>query len=167
VCPDGAGGALPDSFDDGGNPVCAPFPRRRLPAAWTQVLLPAGSLDMNPDPEALTGLESWYWYDGTTTLSWRSPVAQGRTADCRILPAPPPVTYTAALSDWRYDIDDSRPATHPGSEGDPAARHTYRTKGTWATTLTCTWRGSPPTAVTLLCATRDIPVIEIRSVLTE
>lgn len=171
ICSDGGGNALPDSVGEDGTPVCAPFPARRLPASWAQVLLPTGGLQMNPDPEGVTGLESWFWYDGTTTLSWPSPVAEGRTADCRILPAPAPVTYTAAISEWHYDIGDSRPATRTatdgGSEDDPAVRHTYRTKGTWTTAVTCTWRGSPPNAASLPCATRDIPVIEIRSVLTE
>jgi hypothetical protein len=172
VCRDATtGAAVPDAVTADGTPICAPFPAGRLPADWRQTTLPTGAIAMNPDPEALTGLESWFWYAGPTTHRWPSPVHEGRTADCRIIPAPPPVTYTATLTTWTYTINDSRPTTttthRPGNQQHPAARHVYRTNGTWDTTTACTWTGTPPTPTTVPCAQRTVPVIEVRPVLRE
>jgi hypothetical protein len=157
--------------DEGGVSICVPSPAGRLPADWSQVRIPTGALHMNPDPEALTGLESWFWYTGPTTVSWPSPVHPGRTIDCQVIPAPAPVTYSATLTGWRYEIDDSRPVSafsdRVGSEEAPAARHVYRTKGTWDAVVRCAWAGSPPAAVALDCGSRRVPVIEVRSVRLE
>ena len=165
VCRDGAGLAVPDGLDEDGNPVCAPFPPGRLPPDWRQTTLPTGGVGMNPDPQGLTGLESWFWYEGDDTHSWPSPVHEGRTADCRILPAPAPVTYSAAITAYEYTIGDSRPAkASASSAGDvdsPAARHVYRTKGTWQVGLTCTWSGAPATPMTIDCAEKTVPVISV------
>lgn len=171
VCRDADGNVIPDSLDDDGNPTCAPYPPGRIPPAWNQTTLPAGAIATNPDPEALTGLESWFWYDGPVEHAWPSPVHEGRTADCRILPAPARVTYTARLSTFEWDIGDSRPArstsTKAGTEEAPAARHVYRTKGTWDAALTCTWTGAPRTPLTMPCAERTISVIAVRATLTD
>lgn len=167
VCRDGSGNAVPDRLDAAGNPVCAPFPPGRLPPDWRQTTLPTGAIGMNPDPQGLTGLESWFWYEGPDTHTWTSPVHEGRTADCRILPAPPPVTYSATITTYEYDIGDSRSAVvTAAAKGDadaPAARHVYRTKGTWRVGLTCTWSGSPATPVAVDCASREVPVISVTS----
>jgi hypothetical protein len=171
VCANAEGVAIADGVGDDGLPSCTPFPPGRIPPAWGQTTLPTGGVEVNPAPEAATGMEAWFWYSGPTSHSWPSPVYEGRTADCRILPAPARVSYSATLASWRYAIGDSRPliqnATHPGTEADPAARHTFRTKGSWGTTVTCTWSGSPAGALEQPCGQRTIPVIEIRTNRTE
>jgi hypothetical protein len=168
VCGDGET-AVPDGFGEDGNPICTPFSPGRLPPVFAQTTLPTGQIEMNPDPEALTGLESWFWYDGPTTHTWQSPVHEGRTADCLIIPAPAPITYTATLTGYRYTIDDSRPARvdahHAGNREDPAARHTYRTKGEWPVAVTCTWTAGS-VSVDLDCADRTVPVTSVRAVRT-
>jgi hypothetical protein len=172
VCRDGQGDAVPDSVDADGNPVCAPFPAGRVPAQWTQTVLPSdGRVGMNPDPEGLTGLESWFWFEGVVEHRWPSPVFEGRTADCRVISAPVPVMYSAGVSQWAYEVADSRPvslrARAPGSEEEPAARHVYRTKGEWEVVVRCLWSGSPSADLVVGCAQRVVPVIEVRSVLIE
>jgi hypothetical protein len=169
VCGDGVM-ALPDGFGEDGSPVCAPFGAGRIAPSWDQTTLPTGEIAMNPDPEALTGLESWFWYVGPTTHSWQSPVHEGRAADCTILAAPAPVTYTATLVGYRYDIGDSRPsrveAAHAGDREDPAARHIYRTKGEWDAVVTCVWTAPGVGAIEVDCAERTVPVTSVRAVRT-
>jgi hypothetical protein len=160
---------VPDATDPDGNPACIPRPAGRVPPDWWQIDLPTdGAVAMNPDPKGLTGLDSWFWYDGTTEISWQPPVYVGVRGDCTIIPAPPPAIHTARVTAWRYDVEDTRPgrytATQPGSEEEPAATHQYRTKGEWDVTITCTWQLAPDVTTTQQCATRDVPVIEIRSV---
>jgi hypothetical protein len=160
---------VPDTTDDAGNPACTPRPAGLVPPDWWQADLPTdGAVAMNPDPRGLTGLDSWFWYEGTTQLSWPSPVYVGVRTDCSVIPAPPPTIYTAEIVEWEWQVDDSRPKTYqaqePGSEEAPAATHQYRTKGEWQTTVTCTWQLAPGVTTTTDCAAREVPVIEVRAV---
>jgi hypothetical protein len=161
----------PDGVDEDGVPWCTPQPAGRVPAAWGQVPVAAyGQVRMNPDPQGLTGLESWFWYEGATEVEWISPVYAGVRADCSVIPAPAPVTYRAAITRIDWEIGDSRPvrvsSTGTGSEAEPAVRHTYRTKGEWGVSARCVWEGAPGAPLVWDCAQREVPVIEVRSVRT-
>jgi hypothetical protein len=164
--------AVPDSVGEDGTPSCAPFPPGRLPAAWNQTSLPSdGAVGMNPANEGLTGLDSWFWFVGTTTHRWPSPVHEGRTADCRVIPAPPPVMYTASITGFRWTIGDSRPqhasVARPGSQHAPAVTHRYRSKGRWDVAVRCTWSGSPPSTRQVDCGSRAVSVTSVRSALSD
>lgn len=177
--PEGAGGDPADGDPDGGGgepagdpsaPACVPRAPARIPPSLDQVGLDAGQIGVNPHHEQLTGLESWFWWEGESSLTWESPVAWGVAADCSVIPPPAPETYEAALVALRWQVDDGRPATYSssgaGSEAEPAVRHVYRTKGTWTVRVDCTWQGTWGEAVTVPCGERTLETIEVRSRLT-
>ena len=122
---------------------------------------------VNPAPTGLTGLETWFWYDGPTELQ----VATGI--------GPWTVTGTARVNEVTFDLGDGETATASGggSEADPAARHVYETKGTYTVTVTARWvadlvlsgPGLPsrptPIGTAVLRSTADYPVQEVRALL--
>lgn len=177
--PDGTPGdhtPTPDTTDDTAEPstppapACLPRAPARIPPSPDQLDLSAGGIAVNPYHEQLTGLESWFWWEGEATRTWASPVAWGVAADCSVVPPPSPRTYEATLVELRWQVEDGRPATyvstHPGSEQQPAVRHTYRTAGTWTVRVSCTWQGAWGEPVTVPCGERSLDTIEVRTRLT-
>lgn len=148
-------------------PSCTPRAAGRVAPDFAQTSLPQGQIHVNPYHQQLTGLESWFWWQGDTTATWQSPVAVGIAADCSIIPAPAAQTHEATLVGFVWEIEDGRPATYtshqPGSEQSPAVRHTYRTKGHWTATVACVWEGDWGERITVACGERDLEVIEVRT----
>ncbi len=117
----------------------------------------------SPQPDGLTGMESWFWYVGETSMDLRISLI---TVDAR-------VELQAARYCW--DVDGrpghDRCASSPGSEQQPAATHLYRTRGdydvrldvTWTGTFTVTGLAPQPLEVTVPYA-RMLHVREARSV---
>jgi hypothetical protein len=138
---------------------------------WRAALAQIGppTLGVNPEPVGLTGLETWFWYDGSSTVAV-SVSLQGWT-----------VTGTAHLSEVAIDTGDggTAVATAPGSHTEPAARHVYETKGAYDLTITARWEadvvlsgpGLParptPIGAAVLRTSRTYPVQEVRSLLVE
>jgi hypothetical protein len=162
------GSGAPGGAPAGGPP--APRCVRRAPGRvapdFSQVSLPGGRIGASPRHAHLTGLESWFWYEGAAAVAWASPVYVGISADCEVVPAPPAVTYRADLVAFTWRLADTRPVTvaapHRGSEANPAARHVYETSGTWPVAVVCTWRGGWGGEAQVPCGERDVEVVEVR-----
>ena len=161
---------VPDEVTADGGQVCTPRPAGLIPPSFDSIDLPGGTIGVNPHHEHLTGLESWFWYEGPASIDWTAPGFAGVTADCAVTAPPAPQVHRAELVELAWHIDDGWPATYratgPGSSDEPAARHTYQTAGTWTVTVTCTWQGDWGPQVSVPCGSRDLDVIEVRSQLT-
>ena len=136
---------------------------------WRAALrqIDAPRVGVNPRPTGLTGLETWFWYDGPTELQ----VATGI--------GPWTVTGTARVQEVTFDLGDGDTvtATSGGSEAEPAARHVYETKGTYTVTVTARWvadlvltgPGLPsrptPIGTAVLRSSAEYPVQEVRALL--
>jgi hypothetical protein len=151
-----------------------PPPPPPLPVApsvaeiWRSVQIPPPELHVDPSARGVTGLATALWTGGPTTV----PVSvrlHGFT-----------VTGVAHLVDYRFTTDEglAGTTTDAGSSTAPAIRHVFETKGMhrvtveseWTATITLTGPGmSTPIPIAAgtatLHASRDYPVVEIRSVL--
>lgn len=130
--------------------------------------IPKPVVRLSPGQRGLTGLETWYWYSGSSTVSvgFRS----GGFA----------ITASAAAADFRWSTGDGSVLTSrtPGSAAAPAARYVYRTKSTaYPVSLSMVWTGrytwsgfgdsgsGPLGPVTVIGEIHPYPVTEVRSVL--
>jgi hypothetical protein len=110
-------------------------------------LLPTPVFAGNPDPEGLTGLATWLWYedDGASALQ---PVSVGGTTrpglSVTATAGPYSITATAWIVQYRWDTGDGARyvSTASGSLARPAASHVYETKGDYTIRVEAVWAGS-------------------------
>jgi hypothetical protein len=164
-------------------PVCVPFPDPSDPGPpppppvpqpptigeiWRAVDLPVPAIGVNPSDRGVTGLETWLW---TATPD---SVVIDVTIDGFV------VTGTARVVGYRFDTGDGAviDAAGPGTETEPAARHTYETKRTYDLHVETVWQAdavmdgpdlTAPVRVDLnqavVRSTRSYQVVEVRSIL--
>lgn len=134
--------------------------------ALAQAGVIAPSVGVSPDGDGLTGLESWFWYQGETALSVSTDI-RGYG-----------VTATMRPAHYYWDTGESLlGSTVPGSAAAPAARWVYETKGDYRIYVQAVWEGtwtfagwgasaSGDLATIRATGARDYSVNEVRSVLT-
>lgn len=130
--------------------------------------IPKPVVRLSPGQRGLTGLDTWYWYSGSSAVS----VGFGSDGFA--------ITASAAAADFRWSTGDGSVLTsrNPGSAAAPAARHVYRTKSAaYPVSLSMVWTGrytwsgfgdsgsGPLGPVTVTGETHPYPVAEVRSVL--
>ena len=130
--------------------------------------IPIPVVGLSPGQRGLTGLETWYWYPGTSDVS----VGFGIRGFA--------ITAAARATTFRWSTGDGvvLRSSRPGSPGAPSAEHTYRTKSSgypvslsmvWAGTYTWSGFGDSGSGslgpVTVTGETHPYPVAEVRSVL--
>jgi hypothetical protein len=130
--------------------------------------IPTPVLGLSPVQRGLTGLPTWYWYPGSSDVSVGFGI-RGFT-----------ITAAAQATIYRWSTGDGvvLQSSRPGSQAEPAAEHTYRTKSSgypvslstvWAGTYT--WSGfgdsgsGPLGPVIVTGNIHPYPVAEVRSVL--
>jgi hypothetical protein len=149
--------------------VAAATPDPPTPAEILRLIpWPRPTIDVSPDPEGLTGLNTWLWYPGPTS---RQVGATLRGFG---------VTAAAELNDHAWATGDGWRAISEtaGSRQRPSATHAYNTKGSYTLRLTQTWYPSfvitggefgtiaGPLEPQTFVGTRAYPVAEARAVLT-
>lgn len=157
----------------GGCPVANDSTLLKAPPAPAEVVqqapIPKGGIGLNPKVHGLCGLETRYWYDGSTAMAPFTTTLNG-------------YSVTASLHivgfDWTFDDDGAHQSSaDAGSDEHPSATHTYAVKGVKHVAVTITWAGSytfqGPDGVlgtgmlqTTTGATRDYQVDEIQPVIT-
>jgi len=130
--------------------------------------IPEPKASLSPGGRGLTGLQTWYWFDGPGEAN----VGLGIRGFF--------VTAEAKATAYQWSTGDggSYSSAGPGSKSAPAARHTYnRRSRSYVVTLDMTWSGSYTWTylndagsgtlgpVTLEGAPQPYPVHEVRSVL--
>ncbi len=174
-------------------PLPPPPPPPPTLAEITQLVrsqIPAPAVLVNPDQRGVTGLESWFWYEGpqevTATVSIRGYAVTATMRPSRFY-WDPCADFAPAPGDR-----DRRPlgcrgalaSSSPGSRPDPASsgaaaavRFMYETNGSYVVRHQVLWEGSWSFAGPRVSASgtlptiratgeRDYPVIEVRGVLT-
>jgi hypothetical protein len=130
--------------------------------------IPTPVMGLSPGQRGLTGLQTWYWYPGTSDVS----VGFGIRGFV--------ITAAAKATTYRWSTGDGNvlQSSRPGSPAAPSAEHTYRTKSSgypvslsmvWAGTYTWSGFGDSGSGslgpVTVTGETHPYPVAEVRSVL--
>jgi PKD domain-containing protein len=98
-----------------------------------EAAIPQPAIAVNPSTEGITGMESWFWLtDVETTVAVTAELAGYQ------------VTTNLEAVAYRWTIGDeaTHTSTSPGSEADPAVRHTFDRKGTHTITVEMVWQGS-------------------------
>lgn len=116
-------------------------------------------LGRNPDPEGVTGLETYLWAEPQSAQSGRAQV-RGHPVACTLTP----VRWT-----WTSGDGATYTRTRPGGpHPDNPAGHVYETKGDYTMTLTVDWQADTSLGTATLSRTteRDYHVFEVRSVRT-
>ncbi len=154
-------------------PEPEPTPDPPSPASiWDAVPVPAPSVSVNPAGEGVTGLETWLWLEGTTTLDVGPLSLDGWS-----------VTATAEIERivWNMGDGGSTSAARAGGPFDPAASYTYETKSgdqPYTLGVTTRWHGiatisgygvnlTEDLGTVTTTGSRPYDVDEIRSVLIE
>lgn len=130
----------------------------------------APSVHLSPPGDGLTGLDTWFWYEGEDVAT-----AGETIRGYQVVATMRPVAYV-------WDTGDDRPghvlsSTQPGSAGAPAATWLYETKGTYTVYVQAIWDGtwtfsgwgssaSGDLATIRATGSRPYVVNEVRSVLT-
>lgn len=141
-------------------PRCTPFPALPPVPSWDLAPLPAdGTIGADPVGWGLTGLESRFWWSGTTTVGWSQVGVPGLRADCTVIPAPV-LEFQAYAVRLRWDLGETTATSDtPGSAAAPAVRHTYSHKHPGQVVSTqVEWVGSPAGSVTTPGGIRAHPV---------
>lgn len=141
-------------------PRCTPFPALPPIPSWDLAPLPAdGTIGADPVGWGLTGLESRFWWSGTTTVGWSQVGVPGLRADCTVIPAPV-LEFQAYAVSLRWDLGEITATTDtPGSAAAPAVRHTYTDKHPGqVVSAQVEWVGSPAGSVTTPAGSRAHPV---------
>ncbi len=160
-------------IDDPDTPTVPPPPPLPEPPTigeiWNAAAIPTPTLSTSPITDGVTGLETWLWATGPDTITVTTAPLDGYV-----------VTGTATRTGYTWDFDDGpvQTSTTGGSEAEPAARHTYETKGPYTLRVTSTWTATftmtgPGITIPLpidtgtahVRTTRDYRVVEIRGVL--
>ncbi len=130
--------------------------------------IPRPVVQLSPGQRGLTGLQTWYWYPGTSDVSVGFDL-RGFT-----------ITANARATTYRWSTGDGAVlrSGRPGSAAAPSAVHTYRTKSSaypvslstvWAGTYTWSGFGDGESGslgpVTVTGDVHPYPVAEVRSVL--
>jgi hypothetical protein len=146
-------------------------------------VLPLPELAVDPDPEGLTGLETYLWYrgDGASELEEVETSDGSQRPGLTVTAAAGPyeVTATAWIVQYRWETGDGVAYTSsaPGSPDDPAATHIYETKGDYTVVTETVWVGTYTWAVGSLSGSGELDavtqrtdhpytVVEARAVLT-
>lgn len=115
------------------------------------IIVPDVQLSPDPDVGGVTGLETWFWYDGQDDAT----VSVGIRG----------YTVTASMTPSRYywDPDDPRgdvlASDQPGSEEDPAAIWVYESKDEYEVRVQVVWDGTWSFAGHGASASGDLPTI--------
>jgi hypothetical protein len=170
---------IPWSVDYDGDPI--PDPRGIDVRDAVSRQLPTPTFAVNPYPEGLTGLESWFWYDDDGASSLEPIDVDGTTRPGLTVTAtagPYSITAQAWITHYRWETGDGAvyTSTRPGTEDDPAASHIYETKGDYTVAIETVWvgtytwtagsfSGSGDLGSVTRRSTHDYRVVEARSVL--
>lgn len=117
--------------------------------------------------KGITGMESWFWLEGSTEISWTQRGRPGITAACDTVPGPSR-RFTARVDRYRWTLGDGTTITsrHAGTPSNPAAEHVYETKSDdYVVKVERVWVGDPAGEFTDTGAQLAYPVMEVRSVL--
>jgi len=169
----GAGERVCVPLDDQNVPAIPPPPALPEPPTigeiWNAAAIAQPTLAASPTDVGVTGLETWLWATGPDTVTVATPALNGYV-----------VTGTATRVGYTFDFGDGpvQSSETGGTEADPAARHTYETKGTYRVTVASVWEAAftmtgpgftDPVPIDVATAqvrtTRDYCVVEIRSTL--
>ncbi len=111
--------------------------------------LPAPGIEVDPDPEGLTGLATHLWYDAppqVRPLDHDGDPTTPPILGLEVTAAAGPYTITAraGVVEYRWHMGDGTVlrSTTPGTSEDPAASHIYETKGDYTIVLEMVWTGS-------------------------
>jgi len=117
-----------------GGAIPAPPPPPPTPAeVWAQVPLNKAAVGVNPKGEGVTGLPTWFWYEGGTGGVSLHLSLRGYSLTVQAQP------YRFA---WTTGDGASGGASQPGSPDKPAFTHTYQTRGDYQLAMTVSWAGS-------------------------
>lgn len=146
----------PGSSVDEPAPPPPPTPDEALAACPVPA---APAIGRDPDPEGITGLETYLWAEPHTGESTRTEV-RGYAVECALTPV-----------QWTWETGDGATYTRSqpgGPHPDHAAEHVYETKGDYTMTLTVTWEAVTTygSASLTRSAHADYHVFEVRSVRT-
>jgi len=160
---------------------CVPFPdpndRSRPPPppdlvvptigdVWRAVALPRPLVGANPVTRGVTGLDTWLWSGGPTTVQVAATIGAFR------------ITGTARVVGYRFATDDGflGETAASGDDENPAAIHRFARKGAhtlsvstvWRATVTMTGPGGIAAVpvdldTAVLTVTVDYPVVEVRT----
>lgn len=148
-----------DAPDSRGPTARPPPPPSHDEALATCPPPPEPVLGRDPDPEGVTGMDTYLWAQPQDAMSSTTSV-RGYPVACTITP----MTWT-----WRTGDGGSYTRNRPGGpHPDNPADHVYETKGDYQMSLTVAWRATTTYGSAALTRTTTQPytVFEIRSVLT-
>jgi hypothetical protein len=133
---------------------------------WRVVALPRPVVGANPVTRGVTGLDTWLWSGGPTTVQVAATIGGFR------------ITGTASVVGYRFATDEGflGATVAPGDDVQPAATHRFARKGAHTLSMSTVWQatvtmagpgGAAPVPIDLdtavLTATVDYPVVEVRS----
>lgn len=152
-----SGGSPPRGGAGGGD---APAPPPSVEEALATCPTPAEPvIGRNPDPEGLTGLETYLWAQAQEAQT-ASGAVRGYAVRCTVTPVR-----------WTWDSGDGASYTRErpgGPHPDHAAEHVYETKGEYTQTLTVVWQARTAYGSGTVTRRSSVAykVIEVRSVRT-
>ena len=112
----------------------APPPPPPSPAeVWAMVPLNKAAVGINPQGEGVTGLPTWYWYEGGADGVRLNLGLRGYSLTVQAKP----YRFT-----WTTGDGASGGSRHPGSPGKPAFTHSYETRGDYRVTMAVSWAGT-------------------------
>ena len=151
-----------------GTAIPAPPPPPPTPAeVWAMVPLDKAAVGVNPRGEGVTGLPTWFWYEGDTDGVNLNLGLRGYALTVHAKP------YRFS---WTTGDGASGGGSQPGSPDQPAFTHTYDTRGDYQLNMTISWAGTytfsgygisqtGSLGSVTLQATRPYHVYEVRGVL--
>ncbi len=179
---------IPDIIDSG-----VDIPPPRLGDVRTAIedeirrRLPTPTVQLDPDHEGLTGLETYLWYGaddlgGLQSIDHDGDPATAPISGLEVTASAGPYTITARawIARFRWETGDGAvyTSTSPGTHTQPAAGHVYETKGNYRVVVEADWVGSYAWSVgpvggsgtfdeVTISGQRDYQVVEVRAVLVE
>lgn len=151
----------PDEFE-------VPPPRVDIQDAVSR-MLPVPELLADPDPEGLTGLDTYLWYgdDGASELEIVDTTDGEQRPGLSVTATAGPyeITATAWIVEYRWETGDGATytSTDPGSAEQPAATHVYETKGDYTVVTEAVWVGTYTWTVGSLSGSDDLDAVARRS----
>jgi len=155
------------SYTCGLAPPPPPPPPPSPAEIWGKVPLKSGTVGVSPPNEGITGMDTWFWYQGDASSVGLTVSIRGYSVEVRAKP----VKFTWDSGDGAKGV-----ARLAGSESRPGLTHVYETKGDYVIQMLATWEGSytfsgygvssgGSLGSVSVTSTRPYHVFEIRSVL--
>lgn len=151
-----------------GAPIVIPDAPPTIGEIWDAVTLPPPTVNLSPEAEGVTGLDTWMWSASPQTINVNVAIGPWR------------VTGTATRNEFLFDAGegDVTATDTSGSRQQPSVTHTFEVKGTYDVAVGTTWTANvsmsgpgltarpTPIGTARLGAEQPYRVVEIRSVLT-